>query len=367
MADPRMKKLAEVLVNYCIGVRKGDWVVIQGHVLSEALMLEIVGQVLLAGGNPSPMITSEQFTEAIMRLGSMEQVQFASPFEKIAIGEADALIMIGATGNTRYLTNIDPEKMRIQQVGFAEVNKIFMQRSASGEMRWTGTRFPCPAYAQDAEMSLHDYEDFVYAAMFVDRDDPVKLWQEVDKNQARLVDWLKGKKRVVVSGAHVDLSLNIDGRPFINCSGMRNMPDGEIFTGPVENSANGWVEFTYPGILGGRMVEGVRLEFIEGRVINAVAEKNEDYLRAILNTDEGAKYLGEFAFGTNYGITRFTRSILFDEKIGGTMHMALGAGYPDSGSKNVSGIHWDFILDMHNDSEVRVDGELFYKNGNFVI
>jgi aminopeptidase len=367
MSDPRVKKLAEVLVQYCIGVRRGDWVVVQGHVLSEPLMREVVEQVLLAGGNPSPMITSEQFTETIMRVGDMQQVQFASPFEKIAIEEAAAIIMIGGTGNTRYLTNIDPEKMRMQQVGFAGVNRTFMQRAASGELRWTGTRFPCPAYAQDAEMSLHDYEDFVYSAMFVDRENPVQLWQEVDRQQAKLVDWLKGKKQVVVHGPHVDLTLNIDERVFMNCSGTKNMPDGEIFTGPVEDSVNGWVEFTYPAIMGGRMVEDVRLEFGQGRVISAAAKKNEDYLRAILNTDEGAKYLGEFAFGTNYGITRFTRSILFDEKIGGTMHMALGAGFPDTGSKNASAIHWDFILDMHNDSEVLVDGELFYKNGNFVI
>lgn len=367
MSDPRMKRLAEVLVQYCIGVRTGDWVVIQGHVVSEPLMLEVVDQVLLAGGNPSPMMTSEQFTETIMRVGNLEQVQFASPLERVAIGKADAIIMIGAAGNSRYLANIDPEKMRMQQVGFADVNNLFMQRAANGQLRWTGTRFPCPAFAQDAEMSLHDYEDFVYSAMFVDRENPVQLWQEVDRQQGKLIDWLKGKKLVAVRGPHVDLTLHIDERVFMNCSGTRNMPDGEIFTGPVEDSANGWVEFTYPAIMGGRMVEGVRLEFKEGRVVTATAAKNEDYLKAILNTDEGAKYLGEFAFGTNYGITRFTRSLLFDEKIGGTMHMALGAGFPDTGSRNVSGIHWDFILDMHNDSEVLVDGELFYKNGNFVI
>jgi aminopeptidase len=367
MPDPRMKKLAEVLVHYCIGVKAGEWVVIQSNVLGEPLVLEVIEQVLLAGGNPSPMLGSERFTETIMRLGNMEQVQFASPFEKIASSQADALIMIGATDNTRSLANIDSEKLRMQQVGFAQIMQTFMQRSGSGELRWNGTRFPCAAYAQEAEMSLHEYEDFVYSAMFVDREDPVKLWQEVDKRQAELVSWLKGKKEMVVRGPKVDLKLNIDERVFINCSGSKNMPDGEIFTGPVENSVNGWVEFTYPAIRSGRAVEGVRLEFKDGKVVNASASKNEDYLLATLNIDEGAKYLGEFAFGTNYGITRFTRSILFDEKIGGTIHMALGAGYTESRSKNVSGIHWDMICDMHNDSEVLVDGELFYKNGDFKI
>jgi len=216
-------------------------------------------------------------------------------------------------------------------------------------------------------MSLNAYTDFVYQATFADQPDPVARWQEVHQTQQRLVDWLSGKQQVTVKGPHVDLSLSIAGRTFINSDGKKNMPSGEIFTGPVEDSANGWVHFTYPAIRGGREVEGVRLEFTDGKVVGATAEKNEDYLISQLDIDEGARYLGEFAIGTNYGIDRFTKSILFDEKIGGTFHIAVGAGYPETGSLNKSSLHWDFICDMRTESEIRVDGELFYQNGRFLL
>ena len=185
--------------------------------------------------------------------------------------------------------------------------------------------------------------------------------------QQQLVDWLKGKDRVHVRGPHIDLTLSIAGRTFINSDGKRNMPSGEIFTGPVEDSVNGWVRFTYPAIRGGREVEGVEFEFVDGKVVRASADKNEEYLISQLDSDEGARYLGEFAVGTNYQIQRFTKSILFDEKIGGTVHMAVGAGYPETGSRNRSSVHWDFICDMREDSEILVDGELFYRNGEFQV
>ena len=199
------------------------------------------------------------------------------------------------------------------------------------------------------------------------RPDPIKCWQEVHDRQQRLVEWLKGKRQVVVHGPNSDLTLSIAGRTFINCDGKENMPDGEIFTGPVENSVNGWVRFTYPAISGGREVEGVEFEFKDGKVIAARAKKNEDYLISQLDSDAGSRYLGEFAIGTNYGIRRFTKSILYDEKIGGSFHMAVGAGFPETGSLNESSIHWDFICDMRDNSEILVDGELFYKNGEFQV
>jgi aminopeptidase len=242
-----------------------------------------------------------------------------------------------------------------------------MRRSAEGSLRWVGAQYPCPAYAQDADMSLRDYEIFVYSATFADRDDPVAEWQKVHDDQQRIVDWFRGKEMLTVKSPNADLSLSIEGRTFINSDGKKNMPSGEVFTGPVEDSANGWVNFTYPAIRGGREVEGVRLEFENGKVVKATAEKNEAYLLSQLEADEGAKYLGEFAIGTNYGIQQFTKSILFDEKIGGSFHMAVGAGYPETGSVNKSSIHWDFICDVREDSEIRVDGELLYKDGQFQI
>ena len=216
-------------------------------------------------------------------------------------------------------------------------------------------------------MSLPEYENFVYSATFADQPDPVACWRGVHDTQQRLVDWLKGKKQMVARGPNIDMTVSIDGRTFINSDGRRNMPSGEIFTGPVEDSASGWVKFSYPAIRGGQAVEGVEFEFEAGKVVQARASKNEAYLLSQLDSDAGARFLGEFAVGTNYGIQRFTKSILYDEKIGGTLHMALGAGYPETGSVNQSSIHWDFICDMRQDSEILVDGELFYKNGQFQI
>ena len=216
-------------------------------------------------------------------------------------------------------------------------------------------------------MSLREYEDFVYGACFCDQEDPVAAWQTVHSEQARVIEWLDGRKRVRVVGPNADLTLSIEGREFINSDGHHNMPSGEVFTGPVENSAEGWVKFTYPAISGGREVNGVELAFEEGRVVRAKAKKNESYLVRMLDTDEGSRYLGEFAIGTNFGIQRFTKNILFDEKIGGSFHLALGNGYPETGSKNHSAIHWDMICDMREGGEIWVDDALLYKEGRFQI
>lgn len=279
----------------------------------------------------------------------------------------DCSINIRAASNTRSLSNIDPQKQQIRQNVGREAGARRMQRSAEGTWRWVVTQFPCAAYAQEADMSLRAYQDFVYAATFCDQPDPVAAWAAVYHRQQRLVDWLKGKKHVQVTGPNIDMTLSIEGRTFINSDGKRNMPSGEIFTGPVENSVNGTVRFSYPAIRAGREVEGVELEFKDGKVVRASARKNEAFLLSQLDSDQGARYLGEFAFGSNYGIKQFTKSILYDEKIGGTLHMALGAGYPETGSTNRSSVHWDLICDMRHDSEVLVDGELFYKNGEFQV
>jgi aminopeptidase len=234
-------------------------------------------------------------------------------------------------------------------------------------LRWCGTLFPTNAYAQDADMSLTEFEDFVYQTMYADVDDPVGRWKEIHKRQQLWVDWLKDKRHVRVKGPHVDLSLSIEGRPFINSDGRRNMPSGELFTSPVEESVSGWVEFTFPAVYQGRQVEGVHLEFEEGRAVKASAKKNEAFLLEMLNSDPGARYLGEWAIGTNYMIDRFIKNILFDEKIGGTFHLALGRGYPETGSGNESAIHWDMICDMRDGGEIIVDDELFYQSGEFKI
>ena len=242
-----------------------------------------------------------------------------------------------------------------------------MDRSASGALRWNVTLFPTDALAQDADMALAEFEDFVYGACLCDQPDPVAAWQEVARKQQILVDWLAGKSEVHLVGPDTDLTVGIAGRSFVNCCGDKNMPDGEVFTGPEETKVNGHVCFSFPAIYQGREVSGIRLWFEDGVVVKSSAAKNEAFLTQMLDTDEGARRLGEFAFGTNFGIQRFIKSILFDEKIGGTVHMALGGGYPETGSTNRSAIHWDMICDLRDGGEVTVDGELFAKDGKYVL
>ena len=367
MVDPRMEKLAATLVNYSVAVKPGDWVVINSSVIALPLVNEVLRYVLQAGGNPTVMLHDDSLDETLLAESNEEQLRWVSPFSPIIAEQANATITVRAASNTRALSSVDPKKQQLQTQAMRGAQQRRMQRAAEGSLNWVLTQFPCPAYAQEADMSLREFEDFVYSATFCDQPDPIKCWNDVYDSQQRLVDWLHGKKQVVVRGPNIDMTLSIEGRTFINSDGKRNMPSGEIFTGPVENSVNGWVKFTYPAIRTGREVEGVELEFKDGKVVQASAKKNEEFLITQLDSDPGARFLGEFAFGSNYGIKRFTKSILYDEKIGGTLHMAVGAGYPDTGSQNKSSVHWDFICDMRQDSEVLVDGELFYKNGEFQI
>jgi aminopeptidase len=367
MKDARMNKLADVLVNYSVGVRPGDWVIIRGDMLTVPMIEEIYRFVLKAGGHPNIQFGGTNLSEIFYTTASEEQLSWVSPFTEMAYQEADVLISLMGTENTRNLSHVDPKKIGVVQAARGELFTTFMKRSAEGKVRWTASIFPNNAHAQEADMSLTDYEDFVFRATFADLEDPVAEWRKFHQKQQVIVDWLKGKKNLSVKGAHVDLSMSIEDRLFVNSDGKKNMPDGEVFTGPVEDSVNGWIEFTYPAIYLGREVEDVRLEFKDGKVVQASATKNEETLLNQLEVDEGARYIGEFAIGTNHGIQTFTKNMLFDEKMGGTIHMALGASIPESLGKNKSAIHWDMLCDMKEDSEINVDGELLYKNGDFVI
>jgi len=367
VVDPRTEKLAKTLVNYSVKVKPKDWVVISTHKIAEPLAAEVYRYTLRAGGYPNILMSSDAFGEILFREANDDQLKRLSPFERMPLEEADVYISIGAAENTRNLSMIDPTRMQTRGAARKDLMTSYMARSASGALRWTVTNFPCAAYAQEADMSLPEYENFVYHATFCDQDDPVKNWNELETNQERLVQWLNGKKKVELRSPNIDASLVIEGRKFINSSGTHNMPSGEIFTSPVEDSMNGWVEYTYPAIYSGREVDGVRLEFKNGRVVKVSAKKNEEFLIKILDTDANARVLGELGIGTNYGINRFTKSILYDEKIGGTIHLAVGAGFPETGGNNESAVHWDMICDMRKDSEIKVDGQLFYKNGEFQI
>jgi len=367
MADPRIAKLAQTLVNYSVKVKPNDWVIIFTHPLAEPLTREVYRYALRAGGRANILMGFDSTAEILYAEANEDQLKWISPFERMPFEDADVFISIQASENTRAMTGVDSQKQQIRAAARKGIMDSYFKRSASGALRWNLVYYPCQAYAQDADMSLSDYEDFVYRSCFADQDDPVTKWNEVEADQARWVNWLKGKKKVELRGPNIEIDLSIDGRAFDNSVATHNMPGSEIFTSPVEDSVNGWVDYSYPAIRLGREVDGIHLDFKNGRVEKASAKKNEDYLIKMLDMDAGARVIGELGIGTNYAIDRFTKSILYDEKIGGTIHMAVGAGFPECGGKNESALHWDMICDMRQDSEIRVDGELFYKDGKIQI
>jgi aminopeptidase len=375
MTDPRVEKLAKVITEYSVGVKRGDRVYITASPVAQPLTLAIIEQVIKRGGHPHITAGSGYnhldlvpgATELMLKYGSDEQLQYVNPFELMAVRDFDVRIAIKADVNTKSLSNVEPKKIAMLTSARRVLTETMMQRSATGDLRWCVTLFPTEANAQDAEMSLSEYEDFVYGAGLLNDPDPVASWQAKAVQQQRYIDWLKGKKRIHVKGPNADLEVGVNQRIFINSEGKRNFPDGEIFTGPEETITEGWVKFTYPAIYQSREVDGVELEFKAGRVVNATAAKGEDFLLSVLDTDAGSRTLGEFAIGTNTAIKQFTRNILFDEKLGGTIHMALGAAYPDTGGVNKSAVHWDMICDTRDGTEITADGTPFYRNGEFLI
>ncbi len=367
MSDIRLKRLAKVLVNYSTKVKAGDWVHISANWQAISLVKEVVTCVLKEGGNPSVSLESSDLNELFMAQAGEAQLRWMPPLDMHMIKNANVWIIIEAPENTRAMSNIDPSRQQVRNQTYEKWMETYMKRSSVGELRWVMTNYPCQSFAQEAEMSLSDYENFVYQATFADQVDPIQFWLGIHDEQDRLVSWLANKKKISISSPQAKLVLSITGRKFINSDGDQNMPSGEIFTSPVEDSVNGWVSFTYPAIYMGTVVEGVRLEFEHGRVVNAYAEKNEPFLLKMLDTDQGSRFLGELGIGTNYGISRFTKNILYDEKIGGTFHLALGNAFGEAGGKNESSIHWDLITDATQETEMHADGELFYKDGKFVL
>jgi aminopeptidase len=371
VADLRVQKFAKILVEHSARIVPGDRVLIEGTTIAEPLIRELYIQILEKGGLPHPMIGFPgmvPFVQEDMYLTYAKdtQLDFVPTFYKLAYEEFESRIRIHSAANTHATSSIDPVKAQRHSRAISIITQNQMRRGAEGTFKWVTTLYPTDGFAQDAGMSLKDYEDFVFSAVHANEDDPIAYWNSTAAGQQKAIDFLAGKDKVTLKGPNVDLTLSIKDRKFMNSTGTYNMPDGEVYTGPVEESLNGWVKYTYPAIYGGVAVEGAELQFKDGRVEKATATKNLDYLLKMLDSDDGSRYVGEFAIGTNYDINKFTGNILFDEKIGGTFHMALGAGYPETGSHNKSSIHWDMICDLRTDSEIRVDGELFYKNGEFV-
>lgn len=366
--DSRIEKMAEVLVNYSTRVQPGERVLIRSTgPAGEPLAQALYQAALRAGAEAFTYIhLRDEDSLTLEATDNLDLLAAVNPMLKLMYETCPVVIRIEASENLRALSNHPAERQKARLQSLAALMKIQMEREGNGTLRRCTTQFPTQGYAQAAGMSLSQYEDFVYRACKVHLADPVAAWRAMEQAQQRLVDYLAGKQQLHLRGQNIDLHLSIAGRPFLNACGQINFPDGEIFTGPVEDSANGWVKFTYPGYYRDNEVMGVRLTFEKGLVTNASAEKNESFLLSTLDTDPGARRLGEFAIGTNTDIQRFTGSILFDEKIGGTVHMALGQGYPQTGSLNTSAIHWDMICDMREGAEILVDGELFYKDGEFL-
>jgi len=371
LADTRVQKYAKVLVEHSMEVAPGDRILVEGTTAAEPLLRELFIQIMEKGGHPHMMVALPGLmpfsqNEMYLTYANDSQLEFVPTFYKLAYEQFEGRVRIHSSTNTKGANNIDPAKASRRSKAISAITEAQFRRGPDRSFKWVTTLYPTDAYAQDAGMSLKEYEDFVFGAVHTNEDDPTAFWNSVKDKQQSAVDYMKGKKQVILRGPNVDLTLSVKNRTFINSFGTFNMPDGEIYTGPVEDSVNGWVKFTYPANYGGASVEGAELTFSNGRVTSAKAERNQDFLLSTLDTDEGSRFLGEFAIGTNFDIQQFTGNILFDEKIGGSFHMALGAGYPETGSKNKSSVHWDMICDLRTDSEILVDGEVFYKNGQFV-
>ncbi len=366
MADPRVERLADVAVDYSTAVRPGDLVVLESTPLAAPLVREMYRRILAAGGHPQVRASAEGVVEVLHREGDDEQLSWLSPARVEQVERADVHIVLESEHNTRSLSGVDPARQAVVARARRALGDRLFERAAAGELRWLVTRFPTHAGAQDAGMSLEEYENFVYRAGLLHLDDPVGAWVSFGERIGRLAEWLDTKDELRIVAEGTDLTLAVGGRTWIPSMGKENFPDGEVFTGPVETATEGEIRFTFPAAFQGRVVEGVRLRFEGGEVVAAEAERGQTFLDEMLGVDDGARRVGELAFGLNDAIQEFTLNTLFDEKIGGTVHLALGKAYPETRGRNESALHWDLVCDLRSESEVYADGELVYRNGRFL-
>ena len=367
-----ISKMAQVLVHYSLNVKRGDlvWLVsdIEGLPLFEAIYKEAVK----AGGNVMTTLIPPKCEELFFKYASDEQLKFIPPDLMYNTEICTKRVRITAPSNTRALSNVDPKKQSLVGSSRGKILKTMLDRSANGEVDWVVTQCPTQALAQEANMGFFEYEEFVYRAAHLDEDDPVAYLRAVEASQQKLIDVLKEKKELhFQTSGGTDLRVNVEGMHWMNSCGKRNFPDGEVFTGPNLNAkcggVNGVVRYTFPAIWENTVVEDVELTFERGEVVLAKAKSNENFLNEIIAQDEGAKRLGEIAIGTNEKISQFTQNILFDEKIGGTFHAALGMGYPETGNTNQSSLHWDMICDLREGGTIHADGMLISKDGVLAI
>jgi aminopeptidase len=366
MVDQRIARLADVLVRYSLEVRPGELVTISGSTLAAPLIRELYRGVIRAGGHPRTRVALGELAVDRLARGNDAQLDWLDPFQADETEKADASIAILAEYNTRARSGIDPARQARVNRARSPLLTRMLEREAAGEFRWCVTAYPTPAAAQEARMSLDDYADFLFSSCFLEREDPAAAWRELGERIARLADWLGTVRELRVVANSTDLRLGVEGRTWVASDGKSNFPDGECFTGPVEDSVTGEIRFTYPATFQGRLVEGAWLRFEHGEVVDAGADRGAAFLHEMLELDGGARRVGEFAFGLNDAVTAFTGEILFDEKIGGTVHLALGESYPQTGGVNRSALHWDMVCDLRRGGEVYADGELVYRDGRFL-
>jgi len=360
MSDSRIANLARILVRYSVAGRKPDTVGIHGEARSERLIVAVYEELLRAGAFPAVRMAPSGLAELLLKKGKPHHFATLTSYQRACVRHVDASIRILSDSNTRALSNTSPAKLALLMRTLRPLSEMLTKK------RWVLTLFPTEAYAQDAEMSLCEFEDFVYGAAFADEKNPVAAWRALARRQSRLISRLKGADEIRITGPGTDLRLSVKGRKFVNSDGHHNMPSGEIFTGPVENSAEGYIKYDFPVCHAGREIDGIRLVFRRGVVVDASAEKSNKFLQVMLGADRGARRLGELGIGTNMRIQKFIKNILFDEKIGGTVHLALGRSYPETGGKNRSAVHWDMIKDLRRNGALYVDGKAFLKDGKFV-
>src|ERR1043165_165130 len=362
------EKYARLLVKYCLGVKKHDNVYITSSYLAEDLVREVAREVYKAGGIPLVNVEMRGIAELALMHGEEHQLAWVNPVRKHIFENFDCYLNIRAPferGDDEK-EPADPEKFKIHQKAQQEINRIYFERTGNGSMRRSLCQYPTQAAADDAHMTLEDYQKFVYQSCYLNTEDPVAQWLEVRKTQQAYVDRLNKADKVEYKGPNIDISFSVKGRTWINSDGRANMPSGEVFSAPVEDSVNGKVYFSYPTIYMGRDVVGITLEVKDGEIVSWHAEEGQEVLDKVFSI-EGARKWGEVAVGCNYNIQRITRNILFDEKIGGSIHMAVGQSYKQCGGKNESTVHWDMITDMRAGGEIWADGEKIYENGYFII
>lgn len=359
LIDPRVTKMAEVLVDYSAAVQKGERVMVRFSFQAQPLLYEVYRLLLERGAAEvvfQPELGDNEMVELFFKHSNKQQRTTLPKLYDYLIHNVDVFMILDAPSNTRYLSGVDPDR---QTEYYATLRPITDYRV--DHTRWVLTQFPTQALALEADMSLSDYEDFLFAA--VNEVD----WAAKKKEQQKLVKLMNATKTVRILGPETDLRLSIEGRPAEESSGNYNMPDGEVFTSVVENSTEGQIYYSFPAVHYGISVPDVRLEFKEGVVVKATASAREMELLKILDSDAGARRLGELGIGNNFAIQQFTNNILFDEKIGGTVHLALGKGYTETKSENVSAIHWDMIKDLRTEGELYFDDKLVQKNGRWLI